>query len=113
MIYLTALLATSIYLSKKALTGALIAKETPIKVPAEYSDYGKVFSQNLAIELVKQTWINNNAIGLREEKQPFNSLINNLCLVELEVFKTYIDTYLKSSFICYFKSSASAPIVFN
>lgn len=52
MVYVTALLAASIYLIRKAYVGALIAEKALIKVPADDLKYANVFLPNLAIKLL-------------------------------------------------------------
>lgn len=79
----------------------------------KYSDYLNVFSFDLVIELSKNIGINKYAMKLIRSIQLFYKLIYALSLIELEILKTYIKTYLKIGFIKYFKSTASAPILFN
>ena len=93
--------------------GALLFNEAPIEVLAEYSDYSNVFSAENAMELQKNTGINEYAIKLEESKQPPFGPIYNLRLVELEILKTYIETNLAISFIWLFKSPARAHIFFD
>ena len=65
------------------------------------------------MELLKNAGINKNAIELDEGKQPLYNSIYNLGLVELEILKAYIETYLKTGFIWPSKASASAHIFFD
>lgn len=51
------------------------------------------------IKLSKNTSINEHTIKLVEGKQPPYRPIYSLKLVELEILKTYIKTYLKIGFI--------------
>ena len=60
----------------------LIAKETSIKVPAEYADFVDVFSPDLASELPEHTGINDHAIKLVNGQQPLYGPIYTLGPVE-------------------------------
>lgn len=53
VVHLAALQATSIYSSRKAQIGALIAKKLPIEIPSEYYNYADIFSLDLAIKLLE------------------------------------------------------------
>lgn len=72
-----------------------------------------MFFLDQAIELPENTDINNYAINLVKAKQLPYELIYNLGQVELEMFKTYFETYLKTRFICSFKSQANTAIFFD
>ena len=97
---LEALLAgIAIPLSRKAQISALIRDEAPTKVPPKYADYADIFLFDLAIELPKNTAINEYAIKLQDGKQPPYRPIYSLGPVELEILKTYIETHLKTGFI--------------
>lgn len=72
-----------------------------------------MFFFDLAMELLKSTSINENAIKLKERKQPPYELIYALSPVELEILKAYIITHQKTRFIQLSKSFASAPIFFD
>ena len=98
---------------RKPQISGLIAKETPTKIPAEYSDFADVFSPDLATELPKHTEINTYAIDLEKGKQPSYRPNYSLGPVELETFKTYIKTNLANGFICSSKSPAVALILFD
>ncbi len=87
--------------------------KTPTKIPAEYSNYVDIILINLAIELPKNTSMNEHIIELIKEKQPLYGLIYVLSPVKLETLKIYIKTYLKTSFIWPSKSPARAPIFFD
>ena len=76
-------------------------------------DYGNVFSSENVAKLPENTGINENVIELEEGKQPPFGPIYSLGLVELETLKTYIKTNLANGFICFSKSPAGAPILFN
>ena len=65
------------------------------------------------MELLKNTGINENAIKLKEGKQPPYKSIYSLGPVELKTLKTYIMTHFKIGFIQLYKSLASALILFN
>lgn len=51
------------------------------------------------MEISENTGINEYTIVLEDGKQPFYGLIYSLRLVELEILKIYIKTYLKTRFI--------------
>ena len=87
--------------------------KAPTKILAKYFDYTDVFSFDLAIELPKNTGMNEHTIKLIDGKQPPYGPIYALSLVELETLKTYIKTYLKTRFIRPFKSLIDAPILFD
>ena len=93
----------SLLLTDKALT----------KVLPKYLDYADVFFFNLAIELPKNTGINEHAIALVEGKQSPYRPVYSLKPVELETLKTYIETHQTTGFIQPFKSIANVPIFFN
>ena len=80
---------------------------------AKYSDYADVFSSDLAIELTENTEINEHAIKLIDKKQPVYGPIYAFSPVELEIWKTYIKTHLKTGFIQLSMSPVSAPILFD
>ena len=91
----------------------MIAEEAPTEVPAKYSDFADVFSPDLATELPEYTEINTHAIDMEEDKQLLYGHIYSLGPMELETFKTYIETNLANGFIRSLKSPAGAPIVFD
>lgn len=76
-------------------------------------DYADVFLFDFKIKLFENIDINKNDIKLIKDKQPLYELIYSLKLVELEILKTYIKTYLKTRFIQLFKSPIGALILFN
>ena len=92
---------------------ALIQDEAPTKIPPEYANYADIFSFDLAMELPKNTGINKYAIELHDDKQPPYEPIYSLGPVELEIFKTYIETHLKSGFIWRFKFPIGISILFD
>lgn len=57
--------------------------------------------------------MNEYAIELIKGKPSSYDPIYSLNLVELESLKTYIETYLKTGFICLFKSLIKAFILFD
>lgn len=71
------------------------------------------FSQDLAIELPKNTNINKYAIKFIESKQPSYRFIYNVSLVELETLKIYIKTRLKTGFNQLFKILINLFIFFD
>ena len=99
--------------SRKPQIFDLIAKKAPTKVLTKYSDNVDVFSLDLASELPKYTGINNYAIELVKDQQPFYKPIYSLEPVELETLKAYIETNLANGFIRLSKSPPAAPILFK
>ena len=97
----------------KAQVGALLFDEAPTEVSAEYFDYSDVFLAENAVELPKNTEMNEHAIKLEESKQPTFGSIYSLGQVELETLKTYIKTNLANGFIRPSKSPTGAPIFFD
>ena len=92
---------------------ALKQDKAPTKVPSKYADYANIFSFDLAMKLPENTCINKHAIKLQDSKHPLYGPFYSLGPVELEILKTYIETYLKTGFIQPSKSFISAPILFN
>ena len=88
----------------------LLAKK--ITVLAKYLDFADVFLEELANVLPEQTWVNEHAIKLEEDKQPPYEPIYSLCLVELKTLKIYIKTSLANGFIWASKLLASISILF-
>ncbi len=105
--------AMLIHSSRAPLLAALQQDKAPTEIPSEYSDYADVFAFDLAMELPNNTGINEHAIELVEGKQPPYGPIYSLSPVELETFKTYIETHPKTGFIRPSKSPAGAPILFD
>ncbi len=103
----------SIHPSRVAQIAALQWDKASTEIPAEYSDYADVFSSDLAIELPKNTGMNEHAIELIEGKQPPYGPIYTLSPVELVTLKAYIETHLKIGFIWPFKSLVGVSILFN
>ena len=101
------------YPSQVAQIAVLKQDEAPTKVSSKYTDYADIFSFDLAMELPENTNINEYAIELQDNKQPFYEPIYSLGPVELETLKTYIETYLKTGFIQPSKFPAGAPILFD
>lgn len=91
----------------------LLTDEAPTEVLPKYFDYANIFSPDLAIKLPEYIDMNDYIIELEKSKQPLYSLIYNLGLVELEIIKTYINTYLKTGLISPSKSPEGAPIFFD
>lgn len=89
------------------------ADEAFIKVPSKYADFANVFLSNLVTELSEHTKINHHTIKLLHNWQLFYGPFYSLSLVELKMFKTYIESNLANSFIKHFKSSIGAPIFLN
>ena len=98
---------------RKVQIAALIADEASVSIPVEYSDFEDVFSKESTAVLLEHTKINTYAIDLEEGKQLPYGPIYSLEPMELETFKTYIETNLTNSFIHPSKSPAGALILFN
>ena len=101
------------HIDQKVQIVILIADKALYTILAEYLDFKDVFSKKSAIVLPEHTEINTYTINLEESKQLPYRPIYSLRLVELETFKTYIETNLVNSFICVLKISASTPILFD
>lgn len=99
-----------IHLAWKTQIASLIIKE--IVILFEYLDNTDIFSKESAAELPKRSKINKHSIDLEPSKQPPYGPIYNLGPVEMETFKTYIETNLSNGFIRPSKSPAKAPILF-
>lgn len=69
VVHMAALSKTLIYPSRKIHIEALIAKEIPTKILAEYLDSSNVFSLDVTIKLPKYTGINNPSINHVARKQ--------------------------------------------
>ena len=65
------------------------------------------------MKLPENTSINTHAIKLEKGKKPLYRPIYSLELVKLKTLKTYIETHLKTGFICASKSFAGASILFD
>ena len=104
-------LASKIYPDKAAQIVSLLIEE--VKILEEYSDFTEAFSEEKALILPERTEFNQQAIELKEGKQPPYKPIYSLGLVELEILKNYIKTHLNTGFIRPSKSSTSAPITFD
>ena len=110
----SSLLKLNVHLSCRPQVSSLIAEEALTKIPAEYSDFVKIFSPDLISELLKHNGINNHAIKLVKDcQQPPYESISSLRLMELETLKAYIKTHLANGFIKPSKSPANAPILFD
>ena len=81
-------------------------------MPIKYSDFADVFSEKSANVSPERTGVNEHAIKLEKSKQPPYGPIYSLRPVELETFKTYIETNLANGFIRASKSPAGALILF-
>ena len=97
----------------KAQVGAWLFNKAFIKILAEYSNYNNIFSVENAVELPENTGINEHAIELEKDKQPFFGSIYSLKPVKLETVKTYIKTNLANGFIRAFKSPVEAFFLTN
>lgn len=72
--------------------------QTTTSILYDNNNHIDVFSLNLTIKLLENTYINEYAIELIEDKQSLYSSIYCLSQVKLEIVKTYIKTYLKTEF---------------
>ena len=81
-------------------------------VLAECLDFTDVFSERSANVLPEETGVNEYAIKLEQGKQSPYEPIYSLELVELKIFKTYIETNLANGFIRASKSPADTLILF-
>lgn len=88
-----------IHFSQVSLLATLQQEKAFTKISLEYGHYDDVFFPDLAMELLKNRYINKYAIELVEGKQSPYGPIYSLGLVELETLKVYIKTNLKTGFI--------------
>lgn len=65
------------------------------------------------MKILDRTRTNEQTIELIKKKLSPYSPIYSLNQVELEILKTFIDTYLKTGFNCLSKSPLGAPILFD
>ena len=84
-----------------------------VKIPDKYSNFVDIFSKKKVLVLSERTKLNKHDINLGNSTQTLYRLIYSLGLVELETFKIYIKTHLKTNFIQPFKSLADALILFT
>ena len=111
VVYVSSLgLRMTIHPARKAQLAFLLTKK--VTVPAKYSDFADVFSEDSANILLEQTIVNENVIELEEGKQPLYGLIYNLGPSELKTLKIYIKTNLANGFIQALQSPAVALILF-
>lgn len=92
-------LAIQVHPSQQAQFRLLLVDKASISISSKYSDYAEVFLFDLIIKLPKNIDMNEHIIELINRKQAPYRLIYTLSLVELEIMKTYIKTYLKPGFI--------------
>ncbi len=102
-----------IHPSQAAKITALQWNKDLTKIPVKYSDYADVFSLDLAMELLRNTSMNEYAIKFIEGKHSLYRPIYALSPVELETMKTYMKTYLITRFIQTSKSPTDALILFD
>ena len=100
----------TIHPARKAQLVLLWGKE--VTVPIEYLDFADVFLEKSANVFPERTWVNENAMGLEEGKQPPYAPIYSLEPVKFKTFKTYIKINLSNGFIRALKSPTDAPILF-
>ncbi len=101
------------HLLRKAQIAHLKVDKALFKVPSEYTDFAKVLSPKLAVELPEHTGINDHTIELVDDWQPLYGPIYTLGLMKLETLKAYIENNLANSFIKPFKSPVGASILFD
>ena len=94
----------------KAQMTLLLAKR--VSVPKEYAEFLDVFLKKSTAVLSKRSNINKHAIDLEPGKQPPYKSIYSLGLVELEIFKTYIENNLANGVIQPSKFPTKASILF-
>lgn len=87
----------TIYPVKKAQKLLLLIEK--INISVEYSDFTNIFSKKFNKGLLKFIEVYEYSIELEKSKKSFCGLIYSLRLIEVKIFKTYIETYLANSFI--------------
>ena len=107
------LVGMTIHPSQKAQILALKQDEANTKVSSKYAYYLHIFFFDLAMELAETTSINKHIIKLQNSKQPPDGPIYTPGPVELETWKTYIETNLKTGFIQPSKFPTGTPILFD
>ena len=100
----------SIHPAREAQIALLLAKEG--SVYKKYVYFSDVFSKESAALLPARSDINEHQINLEPGKQPPYRPMYSLGPVELETFKTYIETNLASKFIQSSKSPVKPLILF-
>ena len=90
-------LTLEIHLDRAAQIAFLLAEE--VRIPDKYSDFADVFPEAKALVLPERTKSNEHAINLEDSKQQPYRAMYSPGPVELEILKTYIETYLKTGFI--------------
>ena len=103
----------NIYPSCEAQIAVLVTNKASTSISTKYSNFTDIFFSELASELLEHTMINDHAIKLVDDWQPFYGPIYNLEPIEFETLKTYIKTNLANDFIRPSKSPARAPIFFD
>ena len=86
----------SIYLACKAPIALLFAEK--VSIPEKYADFSDIFSKKSIAVLSNRLNINKHIINLESDKQPLYKSIYSLSLVELKIFKTYIEVNLANRF---------------
>lgn len=94
------------------LEGPAEDEQQPVKIPPEYEDLSKVFSESLANQLPPHRGHLDHSIPLEEGAKPTFGPIYNLSETELEVLKEYIETNLEKGFIRPSSSPYGAPVLF-
>ncbi len=99
--------------SKIAQIAYLKVDEAPSKMPSKYADFADVFLPKLTAEHPEHMEINDHAIKLVHNRQPFYGPIYSLGPMELRTLKAYIENNLANGFIRLSKSPAGVPIFFD
>ena len=112
VIYITSLSLNlmPIHPAQEAQIALLVIKK--VQILFKYSDFSNGFSKEKTSILLEASNLNQHAIELEKSQQPPYRLIYSLCLVKLEMLKTYIKTNLANSFIWPLKSPTDAFIFF-
>lgn len=117
LIHMTALegpmFIMTVDLIRELLLVALDWNKAPTKLPVEYNDFANVFLSDLAIKFPDNTGINEHIIKLIEGKPLLYTPIYSLSPAEIETLKTYIETLLKTGFICLSEPPTKASILFD
>lgn len=116
IIYIAALralkLAIAIHFSWILLLVVFYQDKTFTKISLKYGSYINVFL-DLSMQLHENICINKHVIELVKGKNFFYKSIYSLGLVELEILKIYIETYLKTRLIQLSKSLIKALILLD
>ena len=109
--YMISITPILVHPDRKTQIASIFTKE--VKISDECLDFIDVFLEGKTLILLEQTVFNQHAIELEKSKQPSYAPIYNLGAFEVEILKTYIETYLKIGFLWPFKSPTNIPILFD